>query len=123
VTVRRIQPATPLYARPDLAVTAMDARWDAAAGMLQIPVHSLGAKSTGPYEVLVRDAAGKTQLRRTMEPIEAPLDLRPRIAVLDLRELRGRGIRSVTVTLDPGNRIEEITEQNNTATIPLATVP
>jgi hypothetical protein len=34
-----------------------------------------------------------------------------------------QGAGSVTITLDPGNRIEEITEQNNTATIPLVAAP
>jgi hypothetical protein len=123
VTVRRIEQATPLYGRADLAVTAMDARWDAAAGTLQIPIHSLGAKSTGSYEVVVSDPAGKTLLSRTMPPLEAPLDLHPRIATLDVPDLRARGIASVTVTLDPGNRLEEITEQNNRATISLTGAP
>ena len=72
------KPGTPVEQRPDLGIGADDVRFTGQG--LDVAVHSLGAKSISGGLLTVEDAAGDALATAPIPAIEAPADLRPRIA-------------------------------------------
>jgi subtilase family serine protease len=56
-------------------------------------------------------------LKKEIDGLEAPVDLRPKTVAIDLIGLRTDGTRTLVLKLDPGDKVEEITEENNQLTV------
>ena len=122
VSCALVTPMDDVRARPDLAVCADDSRYDPEAGALTLVVHNVGSRPTGAYAVRVR-VGDRTLLERAMASLEAPNDLKPRTVSVKVENLRDLASRKLTVELDPGARIAEITEVNNVLNIVPAELP
>jgi len=97
--------------RADLAVSPLDTRRE-AGGSLLARVHNIGgAAATAVRVALVR---GQTKVaEQTIDRVEAPLDLLPRVA-----EIRFVGAQPGDIlVVDPDSGIPEITKHNNRLTI------
>jgi len=104
----------------DLALTKSDIkliREENDSGFtLRIPVHNIGILDAVDFDLEVEIVNGETIKKElvTIAEIKAPLDLSPKIILMDIplgeiKEYNGR----ITISLDPDNRIDEITEKNN----------
>jgi hypothetical protein len=98
--------------RPDLALSAEDVHRD--GGILKVTVHNLGASRAPESELALLDREGKELARKPFPALDAPLDRRPRTAVVEFPALPG----AASVCLDPARRVPEITELNNRASVP-----
>jgi hypothetical protein len=103
------RPGTPVEQRPDLGIGADDLV--RKGGRLEVTVHSLGAAATVGGELRLEDAAGHRLATAAIPPLEAPLDLKPRTAVVRLAVPKGAGRLTVRVAL-PGDA-PEVTLLNN----------
>jgi len=113
VTCRQLTSLDDIRQRPDLAVSAEDARYDARNGVLTVVVHNIGAKATGPFALRVT-SGGKTLLEeKALGSLDAPADLSPKTVELRLTNLKGEENAVLTIHLDPDDRLSEITEVNN----------
>ena len=98
----------PVEQRPDLGIGADDVVVTGAR--VAVTVHSLGAKPTVDGELRVLGHDGAVLARAAVPPLEAPLDLKPRTAVVRL--MLPRGAASVQVALP--DDAPEVTRLNNT---------
>jgi len=99
------------WRRPDLGLANDDLSWG-DDGTLQVTVHNLGASPIAAAMVRLLDANGAVLAEKTVQQLEAPLDLQPRTRTVTFP---GLSTRDVTVALDPDNAIPELNEANNTA--------
>lgn len=107
VTAAQMARLDDLLARADLAVSGLDAQWSGDA-VAQVQVHNIGAKAAEKVRVvLLRE--GKTLQEATLARIDAPDDLRPRMASVQFAGARAGDV----VVVDPENAIPEIAEHNN----------
>jgi hypothetical protein len=122
VEAKLLEKHTPLWERPDLAVTYLDATFAAATRRLDFAVHNMGTRPSGPYCVRVLAEDGKELLNQKMNSLEPPLDCRARIARVSVPNIppASRTVRVEVASLKP---TEEITLCNNTETIPLNALP
>ena len=104
-----------ITARPDLALSPREVRYDAARGSLRVVVHNIGAKPAPASTLAVRDAAGNTLAKAKIPPLDAPLDLLPRKTELTIEGLAAAG--PLTVVADPEGALPEICEENNVVTV------
>ena len=101
--------------RPDLAVSASEIETDLNAGHATIVVHNLGLASAQGVRVALLDAKTGAQMdEKSIEALEAPLDLEPRVARLQFFNVDTAPHGRVRVVIDPGNDIDELDEHNNT---------
>jgi len=102
----------------DLGLGPQDIRYE--DGTLHVTVHNIGTLDSGPFTVTVSHA-DKTLATFEIEGLEAPHDLEPRTVTRSLAWSLPSDASlalptQITVTLDPQDRIYEITERNNKAT-------
>ena len=109
-----LQELDDLTARPDLAIGPDDVSY--ADGAVQAIVHNVGAQPAPASKVQVRDAAGKMLAEAAVPALEAPLDLQPRTAQVNVK-LPAEPAAGWSVMVDPGDAIKEITETNNRAAL------
>jgi hypothetical protein len=109
-------PAPPVSARPDIAIGPDDIR--AAAGGLDVTVHSLGAVPTPAGTLTLQNAAGHAVASVPIPPLEAPLDLKPRIVTLRLPIPSGTAAHGTHIVLTLAGNPPEITKHNNAVTLP-----
>jgi len=107
VQVKQERPLDDILDRADLALSPLDTRL-AAAGPLEVKLHNIGAQPARDVRVIVQ-RHNRTIADRTVPVIEAPLDLEPRIVVLQFKDARPGDV----VVVDPDNAIPEIAEHNN----------
>jgi hypothetical protein len=93
--LRVVPKSTAYWVRPDLGISADDIRMCGRA--VSITVHSLGAGAAPPSRVVVRDGAGREVASAGVPALEAPVDLRPRMATVrwslpGMAELTGRSV-------------------------------
>lgn len=112
VEVRQLAQLEPLGQRADLALGEDDVR-QTGQRQLAVTAHNLGGAAAPASTVRLVDGKGVTQAEAALPPLEAPLDLRPRTATVQLasRQPPAAGWR---VVVDPAGRIAEICEENNT---------
>lgn len=111
LTFKRKTPGTPYHQRPDLGLGREDiVRED---GGLKITVHSLGAVATPEASIVVKSAAGQVLGSAKIAALEAPLDLLPKTAVVEIKLPKGTVLDGATVEIDPDRQVEEITILNN----------
>jgi len=117
-----IERATPLWERPDLAVTCLDALYAPDRHVATIVVHNIGTRATGRYRLRVTTSEGCELLSRSMPSLEPPLDCKPRVEHVQVQGIPANASELVA-TVTPLVPTEEITSCNNTARIPLVALP
>ncbi len=107
-------------AMPDLAITGREirVRSDSRDGKLKItvPVHNIGIAPAENINIVVRAIGGRSNVlaRTNLARLDAPLDLEPAIAEVQLRVgLSDLPPEQIMIEVDPEDRIAEITEVNN----------
>ena len=100
VQVEQLQALGDLRRRPDLALSQADSG--------RVRVHNIGSVEAAEIRVTAR--RGDRELEsRTIERLEAPLDLHPRRVAVSFEGARAGDV----IVVDPGDRIPEIAEHNN----------
>lgn len=99
----------------DLALGAGDVFYDKATDRLKAVVHNIGSAAAENVVVRFEDAEGRLLGERVIPRLEAPLDLRPKTATVWLPQPTLHPTPRITVRVDPGGRVEEITKENNAA--------
>lgn len=107
----------PIRASCDLAVCADDFVYDSDMDVGRIIIHNIGAAASGEFMVTVTDESGITLRQIWTRSLEAPLDLKPKQAAIEISGIRSRGVRSLTVHIDPESKLKEITRTNNKTTL------
>jgi Concanavalin A-like lectin/glucanases superfamily len=98
---------------PDLAVGDGDIYYDKATDRLKVVVHNIGAAAAKDVTVRFEGPEGKVLLERTIARLDAPLDLRPKTAVVWMPQPLLHPVDRISVRIDPEGRIDEITRENN----------
>ena len=96
--------------RADLALSRSETR--AEGGTVHGVAHNIGSQRVESFDVALVDGEGKVRERKTLGPLEAPLDLEPRRMPFALGGLPP-GATGWAVVLDPDGRVPEIHEGNN----------
>jgi len=112
LTFKRKTSGTPYHQRPDLGIGREDIV--VKAGVLQVTVHSLGAVATPETSLVVKNAAGQVVGSAKIPVMGAPLDLRPKTTVVEIKLPEGFRFEGARVEVDPDHELEEITLLNNT---------
>ena len=100
--------------RPDLALSPREVKWDKEKKEISFAVHNIGAKASGNFTISLFRGDKKVQ-DLSVENIDAPLDLFPRKKHLSFKDVEN--IENMRIVIDPDNKIEEITEENNRTAI------
>jgi len=112
LNISQIDKYDDLRRRADLALSPLDSS-RAKNGSVLVRVHNIGAKSAKNITVTLT-RRGRIIATRTIDALEAPLDLAPRIKELTFQDAQPGD----AITLDPDNAIPEITEHNNRLIVP-----
>ena len=106
-SVNQIKKYDDLRQRPDLALSPLDTGL-AKDGNILVRVHNIGAvKAENITVALTR--GGQAVATRTINAIEPPLDLNPRIKEVTFQDVQPGDV----IALDPDDAIKEISEHNN----------
>jgi len=101
----------PTETRPDLGIGADDIR--RKGRQVSVTVHSLGALDAPAGSVLLEDAAGKLLARAATPPLKAPVDLKPKTAVVKLTLPAGADPKGAHVRVALPDGVREVTQLNN----------
>jgi hypothetical protein len=107
----RIAAGTPVETRADLGIGRGDLR--IVDGRVRLTVHSLGHVATRPGHTVIEDARGREVARVAIPALEAPLDLQPRTATVELALPAGFDRRGASVRVLQEGDAEEVTLLNN----------
>jgi len=113
IEIEQVEPLDDLLDRPDLALSPLDSTREVFSSwqyesLLRIRVHNIGARAAENVKVaLIRK--GKKISSKVLTRIEAPLDLKPRVAVVHFTNTQVGD----EIVVDPENAIPEIAEHNN----------
>jgi hypothetical protein len=99
---------------PDLAVGDGDLFYDKATDRLKVVVHNIGSSAAESVVVRFEDPAGNVLADRIIPRLDAPLDLQPKTVTVWLGQPLMHPVAGITVRIDPGRRLQEITDENNT---------
>jgi hypothetical protein len=110
VEIRQLAKRTPLSKLPDLAVSGEEIAFRSG---LEVPVHNIGAAPSSEFRVSVVDSVGKTLAESAQQPLEAPLDLRPRLRTVRFPALQRRPGMRVVVR----QATDEVNDRNNEAVV------
>jgi len=113
IEIKQTHKGTPLWELPDLAISSEDVQYDAATDRLKMTIHNIGGKKSPPFELTVESEKRTPLFKKELDGLEAPTDLQPKTVTVELSGLRNRGARSIIIKLDPGDHVEEITDENN----------
>jgi Concanavalin A-like lectin/glucanases superfamily/CARDB len=117
--IEQVQAGAQPEALPDLAIGTRDLRLG-ADGMLEVTVHNIGAAAASDVRVEVVDKDERILAEHVIDKIDTPAaGFAACRTTLKLKVPRTAGLR---VCVDPDDRIEEIFEENNTASpgLPIA---
>jgi len=106
-------PGTPYWQRPDLGITNEDVQTNGR--VVRVRVHSLGSVAAPAVTVAVRDHTGRIIAKGQLPPLDAPVDLLPKTAEINLVLPEGLSAAEGSVEIDPDHVLQEITLLNNTA--------
>ncbi len=114
VEANQLVPLPPLFPRPDLAVSKQEVQW--VGKTLIVPVHNIGSADAPATALVVQDRNGQVVAKASVPNLRAPLDLQPKVHSVRLTlPLTTRP--PLQILVDPDNRIVEIYEGNNQATV------
>ena len=112
VSMELIEPVEKGYMeRPDLGIGPADIKID--ANQVTVRVHNLGNVASPGSTLELRDVKGNLVASASVPPLEAPLDLKPRLTDIKLTVPEGTDLSSGSVIIDPGNDIIQITKRND----------
>ena len=111
-----IDAGTPVETRADLGIGRGDVRVE--DGRVHVTVHSLGHVATRPGHAVIEDARGREVARVAIPVLEAPLDLQPRTATVELVLPAGFDYRGASVRVVQEGEVEEVTLLNNRLPLP-----
>jgi len=114
VELRQTKRLEPEWERADLALSPREIRVE--GGTVHGVAHNLGSRAVASFDVALVDAGGKIRARKTLGPLDAPLDLVPRSCPFALDGLPPRPV-GWRVVLDPEGKVPEISEGNNGAAV------
>jgi hypothetical protein len=97
----------------DLAVGDGDIAYDKATDRLKVTIHNIGSAPAKDVTVRFEDPDGNLLYLQTIALLEAPLDLRPKTVVAWMPQPTLHPVSRIVVRIDPAQRIEEITRENN----------
>lgn len=120
IKARQKEAGTPVWQLPDLALGPQDFRYEADGDRGEVTLHNLGSAPSQPFRLQIRNARGNVIFERRISSLPAPLDLRPKTAVVPVSGLRtaGSGARlHLQIVAEPG--VEEITTRNNSLWVDL----
>ena len=109
----RTQPVN--YDQPDAAISLMDTEL-VYGEHLVVRVHNIGRKPIENLLVRVRDGrSGQVVVtgEQTIDRIEAPLDLKPKIKTVEFKNINANTYGSIIIEVDPENRVEDLNRHNN----------
>jgi len=110
IEMEHVKGGVPYWSRPDLGISASDVR--IAGRDVTITIHSLGAVEAPSSRLVLRSRDERVIARANVPALPAPVDLRPRTAVVHVRLPNGADLAGGTVTVESaGSR--EITSRNN----------
>jgi hypothetical protein len=98
---------------PDLAIGEGDIAYDKATDRLKVIVHNIGAAAAKDVKVRFEGPDGQLLGEGVIERLEAPLDLKPKAAVVYLPQPTLLPVEHITARIDPDGRLDEITRENN----------
>ena len=97
--------------KPDAGISSDDLRLTETG--LEVTVHNLGNVSLKSVEVVLRDAEGRTMAKAKTPAIQAPTDMRAKMARVILKVPQDCKLEACTVILNPGKEKDEIFANNN----------
>ncbi|WP_296247398.1 LamG-like jellyroll fold domain-containing protein [uncultured Stenotrophomonas sp.] len=106
-----VTPGTPVETRADLGIGRGDLKID--GGRVLLTVHSLGHVGTGAGYAVLKDARGREVARVAVPALEAPLDLSPRTATVELQMPAGFKREGASVRVGLEGDGAEVTKLNN----------
>jgi hypothetical protein len=117
MTLELITPAaSPVEQRADVGIGHGDVQRDARA--VRLTVHSLGFVDAPAGKVLLEDAQGRTVAQAAFPALQAPRDLQPRTAQVELTLPAGFRSAGAALRLVTEGDVPEITLRNNTMALP-----
>jgi hypothetical protein len=102
---------TPVWNRPGLGIGKEDVRVD--GNTVTVRVHSLGSVDAPAKAIAIIGVNGKAPVSVTVPALKAPIDLLPRTVDVKLTVPNGTALHGSMVTIDPENRLKEISRLNN----------
>jgi len=114
--LRLVEKLDDLYTRADLAMSVEDVVQE--DGKLKLTVHNIGGRAARDILVAAVDGSGKVLETATIAELEAPLDLLPKVATLELP-----AANAANILIDPEVRIPEITRLNNAVPVGSFEIP
>ena len=113
IDIKQLRKGTPLGELPDLAIGPEDLQYDTALDKGKIIIHNIGGKKSQPFTLVVENENRTVLFKKELGGLAAPTDLKPKTLTVELSGLRAHGARSLIFKLDPVNKVEEITDENN----------
>jgi len=107
--LKQLEAGPPPWTRPDLAIGADDIV--VTNKSVRVTIHNIGGAEAPASEIALIDADGRVRATLPLAALAAPHDLLPKTRTISL-PLRGPR-NGQSVVLDPGERMEEISEANN----------
>ena len=102
---------------PDLALCRSDIEYQAREQLLEVTVHNVGSVDSGPFTVELQRTKGRVIASKSLDGLAAPIDLKPRRALVSFpldRKACGK-VRRVVVR--PRKPTLEITDENNAVSV------
>ena len=109
------RPLAPVEQRPDLGIGADDVQLKGRE--LSVTVHSLGAAATPAGVLQVSDASGRVVASAPVQPLSAPLDLKPKTTVVSVTLPRDSAVQGYRVSVHLAGGAPEVTRVNNEITM------
>ena len=113
LTVREIKREKGIQPLPDLAVASYDCAREGSS--LTVRVSNLGAAVSPKTTLRLYDSVGKLLAEQPVAAIQPPTDFVEKSVRVSFPNVQGTG--ALRVEIDPGNRVNEIYEGNNSAVI------
>ena len=98
--------------RPDLAIGNDDIKVNGSK--ITVTVHNLGAVNSIPATIALLNSEGNSVAEVSVPEIASPKDLVPKTADVVLNVPAGIDLNSLSVKVDPQEKLTEITRENNT---------
>ncbi|MCB0729558.1 MAG: hypothetical protein KDC88_00885 [Ignavibacteriae bacterium] len=111
VDLKLVQKGLDYSERCDLAVGKDDIKIDDK--IVNITVHNLGAINSRETNIVLKSLEGKIVSEAYIPEIKAPNDLIPKIADVTLNIPDGINLNSLSIQIDPEEKLTEITRENN----------
>jgi hypothetical protein len=98
---------------PDLAIAPPDFVYDWTQDKGGITIHNLGGVKAPRFALVVENERHGVLFKQELEGIDAPVDLLPKTIHVSLTGFREQGTKAVYIRLDPLNKVEEVSKENN----------